>query len=284
MPNRLLKESICTSDSIDCLSWFEEVLFYRLIVNCDDYGRFDGRAAIIKNRLFPLKENLTASSVEKAISQLANAGLVTLYMFEGKPYLYLPTWAEHQNVRAKKSKYPAPDESMNTSANICMQMNSDACNSSRNPIQSNPIRNPNPTREAEDARAREDASSADDDPDLSETVSAFQDAFGDLLSRSAMQEIVYTWFPHFGKSVLLYALDVSKDNGKLSWAYIRAVLMRWKQDGLTTVAEIQSEAQAREKSKNVAGGKETVTGKMRSLGSLKAEDFAKFDALDISKI
>ena len=36
MPNRIIRESICTSDSIDKLSWFEEVLFYRLIVNCDD--------------------------------------------------------------------------------------------------------------------------------------------------------------------------------------------------------------------------------------------------------
>ena len=135
MPNRLLKESICTSDSIDCLSWFEEVLFYRLIVNCDDYGRFDGRAAIIKNRLFPLKENLTAASVEKAISQLANAGLVTLYVFEGKPYLYLPTWAEHQNVRAKKSKYPSPECNLKSSEYICNQMYANVPVIQSNPIQ-----------------------------------------------------------------------------------------------------------------------------------------------------
>ena len=45
MPNRILKESIRTSDTIGELSWFEEVLFYRLIVSCDDYGRFDGRTA-----------------------------------------------------------------------------------------------------------------------------------------------------------------------------------------------------------------------------------------------
>ena len=37
MPNRILKESICRSDTIDHLTWFEEVLFYRLIVSCDDY-------------------------------------------------------------------------------------------------------------------------------------------------------------------------------------------------------------------------------------------------------
>ena len=45
MPNRIIKESICRSEEIDSLSWFEEVLFYRLIVTCDDFGRYDGRAS-----------------------------------------------------------------------------------------------------------------------------------------------------------------------------------------------------------------------------------------------
>jgi hypothetical protein len=122
MPNRILKESICTSDSIDGLSWFEEVLFYRLMVSCDDFGRFDGRAAIIKNRLFPLKENLTIKAVSAAINALASNGLVALYEFEGKPYLYLPTWNEHQTIRAKKSKYPSPEDGTKSSASRCIQM------------------------------------------------------------------------------------------------------------------------------------------------------------------
>ena len=125
MPNRIIKESICTSDSIDRLSWFEEVLFYRLIVNCDDYGRFDGRPAIIKNRLFPLKEKLTLKTVSDAINMLASAGLVIMYKYDDKPFLYLPTWNEHQNVRAKKSKYPSPEDGMKAHEYICNQMNSD---------------------------------------------------------------------------------------------------------------------------------------------------------------
>ena len=91
MPNRIIKESICTSDSLDALSWFEEVLFCRLIVNCDDYGRFDGRIAVIKNRLFPLKDTLTAKAVEDGINKLAMVGLVRLYECDSKPYLFLPT-------------------------------------------------------------------------------------------------------------------------------------------------------------------------------------------------
>lgn len=122
MPNRIIKESICVSDSIDQLSWFEEVLFYRLTVNCDDYGRFDGRIPVIKNRLFPLKDNLTAKSVKDGINKLASVGLVVLYESGGKPYLCLPTWNDHQNVRAKRSKYPEPDISMNTSVCKCNQV------------------------------------------------------------------------------------------------------------------------------------------------------------------
>lgn len=140
MPNRILKESICTSDDIDSLSWFEEVLYYRLIVNCDDYGRFDGRLAVIKNRLFPLKDNLTLANVRNAINKLASIGLVSLYEFEGKPFLFLPSWNEHQQIRAKKSKYPSPTckpmKSFDINGNQMIE-NAPVIQSNTNPIQNN---------------------------------------------------------------------------------------------------------------------------------------------------
>ena len=125
MPNRIIRESICTSDSVDKLSWFEEVLFYRLIVNCDDFGRFDGRAAVVKNRLFPLKENLTLKTVENALHGLASAGLIALYVFEGKRFLYLPTWGKYQTQRAKVSKFPSPGDGKQADEIICKQMYAD---------------------------------------------------------------------------------------------------------------------------------------------------------------
>ena len=108
MPNRLLRESICRSESIDALSWFEEVLFYRLIVNCDDYGRFDGRPAIIKGSLFPLKD-VAIKDIEKALSKLVALDMVVAYEAQGKPVLQLLTWDKYQTKRAMKSKYPAFD-------------------------------------------------------------------------------------------------------------------------------------------------------------------------------
>ncbi len=79
MPNRILKESICASDTIDALAWLEEVTFYRLIVNCDDYGRFDARPAILKAKLFPLK-TVTEKTLIEAIDKLSSVGIVS------KPY------------------------------------------------------------------------------------------------------------------------------------------------------------------------------------------------------
>ena len=55
MPNRILKETICTSETIDNLSVEAERFFYRLLVNCDDYGLMDARPRILRARCFPLR-------------------------------------------------------------------------------------------------------------------------------------------------------------------------------------------------------------------------------------
>ena len=147
MPNRILKESICTSDSISSLTDFQEAFFYRLIVNCDDFGRMDARPAILKARLYPLRERLTLKEIQSALRALADAGCVEVYEVDGKPYLHLPSWEVHQQIRAKKSKYPSPDSGVKSSDIICNQVQANVP-----VIQSNP--NPNPIRESEsEARA-----------------------------------------------------------------------------------------------------------------------------------
>lgn len=138
MPNRILKESICTSDTVDTLSWFEEVFFYRLIVNCDDYGRMDARPAILKANLFPLK-NITVADIEKTLNKLSAAGLVYRYIVNDKPYLQLVTWEKYQQVRSKKSKCPAPEEGMLYDKNTAHDIKCNQKKSNVPVIQSNPI-------------------------------------------------------------------------------------------------------------------------------------------------
>ena len=102
MPNRIIKESICTSENVDQLTPFQETFFYRLIVNCDDYGRMDARPKILSARLYPLKE-IRANQIDDALRALAVADLVLLYEVDGKPFLQMRTWDRHQQVRAKEA-------------------------------------------------------------------------------------------------------------------------------------------------------------------------------------
>lgn len=148
MPNRVIKESIKRSPQIDSLTWFEEVVFYRLIVTADDYGCIDGRPVLIKNELFPTRENVTRKSVEDAITKLVAVGLLFQYEFEGRPYLAFPTWEKHQRIRNKHRKYPAPPDDIHLSAGRCQTSANRLPESESNP---NPNQNPNPN-----ARARGD--------------------------------------------------------------------------------------------------------------------------------
>lgn len=128
MPNRIIKESICSSDDMASLSWFEQALFIRLIVTADDYGRMDARASIIRGRLFPL-DDVSAKAIDAALAKLSTAGMVFLYEVGGKPFLQLTAWTKHQSPpRAKVSKYPAPEDAdavLPTDASNCAQMQAD---------------------------------------------------------------------------------------------------------------------------------------------------------------
>lgn len=107
MPNRLLKEGICTSDAINMLSSDSEVLFYRLLVVADDYGRMDGRPQIIKSQCFPLKDSFTVEKILFLLEELRQANLIAFYKYDNKLFFYIKKW--EQRIRSKE-KYPEPTE------------------------------------------------------------------------------------------------------------------------------------------------------------------------------
>ena len=134
------------SESINKLSYFAEVLFYRLIVVADDFGRFDGRAAVIKGTCFPLK-NVRTSQIEKGLNELASVSMIFTYTVKAKSFLQIANWSKFQSTRAMKSKWPSPEDNesqlelQNTkaaqsdqilnSANTCKQLHADASRCSR---------------------------------------------------------------------------------------------------------------------------------------------------------
>ena len=104
MPNRIIKDTIHTSDTVNQMTDFQFRLWVNLITYVDDYGRGDARPAIIKGICFPLRERLSNADISKALRELAGMGCVTLYEVDGKPYLCFPTWYSHQDIRNKNSR------------------------------------------------------------------------------------------------------------------------------------------------------------------------------------
>ncbi len=154
VPNRILKDSICTSPTIDELNEAEENFFYRLIVHCDDFGLMDARDSMLLAKLYPLRvHQLSNDDIRQRLIRCAAVGLVEVYEVKGRPYLHMVTWDSHQQLRAKRPKYPKPEEGQpityikedlqSSASNGNQVLASDVLARARriqsNPIQSNPI-------------------------------------------------------------------------------------------------------------------------------------------------
>lgn len=110
MPNRFIKESICTSDNLNNLSAEAEVFFYRLMVQCDDFGIMHATPSILRAKCYPLRlDKVKDRDIEKYLNELCKQNLIFIYEYAGRKYLKYTTWLNHQQKRASKSKYPTPD-------------------------------------------------------------------------------------------------------------------------------------------------------------------------------
>lgn len=106
MPTRYLKPGICDSEIIDRCSPLAECLFYRLLVNVDDFGRLDARPAVIRSKCFPLKDSIANKDVKNLLNEIHTIGLIVLYKSNGADFLQISKW---DNVpRSQTSKCPTP--------------------------------------------------------------------------------------------------------------------------------------------------------------------------------
>ena len=217
MPNRIIKESICTSDNIDQLTSFEETVFIRLLVNCDDFGRFDARPKILSSRLFPLK-SITPEEITNALDSLISADLITIYEVNGKPYLHVNTWESHQQTRATKSKYPSPSDSN------CNQVKSDDSECPRNRIRNTLYdnRNRNTNAGADDDAFIDDDNARAIQDEQNRVLDAADDA-GFLKSNSVRAKLLNLYVA-YGLEKMLSALDSCVKHSAPNIAYLEAVL------------------------------------------------------------
>lgn len=237
MPNRIIKETICTSEKLAQITDFEFRLWIALILLADDYGRGDARAAIIKGRAFPLRDRLANKDIESSLVNLAAVGCVDLYNVDGRPYYQFPNWGQHQRIQQKKSKFPAPPAKNNSMQKVTV-IHGDI------PPESNPIQsNPNPEPES----ARSAASAAAARPDFC-TVEAYAANNLSRLSPGNMAEFA-DFKAELPEELIRHAIDEACAAGKPSFGYVRSILMRYLEQGIRTLGDAKADEARRKAEK-----------------------------------
>jgi hypothetical protein len=110
-PNRIIKESIGASETLAFVTADEERHFWRLVVQADDFGRFDARPHVIRSRAYSaMLDQVDEDESERRTLVLAqeSVDLIRLYSADGRRYGYFSTWDKHQRGRATTSKWPEP--------------------------------------------------------------------------------------------------------------------------------------------------------------------------------
>ena len=107
MPTRYLKPGIRDSERIEAVQDPDaEILFYRLLIVVDDFGRTDARPLMVKSACFPIRLRVNADNCMQWLQMLDAARLIGLYEVDGKAYLQVAKW--DNKPRAAASKYPDP--------------------------------------------------------------------------------------------------------------------------------------------------------------------------------
>ena len=106
---RSVKPEFFSSVPVGNCSPTSRLLFVALWCYADDEGRSVDDARIIRAFAFPLDDAILSTDVDRMLNELQTAGLVTRYEVQGRKYLSINNFSEHQHPKKKlHSKLPAP--------------------------------------------------------------------------------------------------------------------------------------------------------------------------------
>ncbi len=108
----MLHKNICTSEKLSTVSMGAECLFYRLLTVVDDYGRFWGNPATIKDACLPLRtRNASVTDVKKWLFELVDVGLIHRYEVDRAFFVEIIRFSDFQILRndvKKWADFPSP--------------------------------------------------------------------------------------------------------------------------------------------------------------------------------
>lgn len=259
MSNRVLKDSIRTSRSVNSLTDFQFRVWVYLITYADDFGRGSADPELLKGIVFTRRKGMTEQQISKALDDLANMGMINIYAVDGESFFCFPNWSKHQRIQKKVSKFPAPpnqDEVHGDSPYITVshRLNTES-------------RIQNPESEITTSRNVRVCAEIPTDENVSAVVTDFLDRINPMASSTCLEELS-EYAKSLGKAVCLRAFDIALDEKKTNWLYIRGILRNCASKGITCLADWEGEENKRAKKNGTekSGGFEYEYGNME--GSL----------------
>jgi hypothetical protein len=152
--NPLLK-SYPDSEKVNAVSIGAEVLFVRLIAQCDDLAHYYGDPAIVLGKLLThrmCKGEVDAAAVGQWMGELRDAGLVTFYNVGARRYLEVVNCKKAlRNDVAPDVRFPTPDEATTLPADEpgtrpARTRDEPVTNAGRERDESGTLTQPNPTQ------------------------------------------------------------------------------------------------------------------------------------------
>lgn len=105
---RSVKPEIHQDEEVGVLTDSAFRLFIGLITLADDYGRQKGGIRLLAAQVWPYRPEMVGE-IEGLLAELDDADLIYRYEVDGKPYVGLASWNEHQRIdNAGKPRVPEP--------------------------------------------------------------------------------------------------------------------------------------------------------------------------------
>ena len=246
---RMLTSDIFSDDIFMELDDVTRLLWIGLITICaDDQGRFQNNDFLIKSQVFPA-DRKSPSRILKSLQILEEKGMILCYEKDGKSLAQIVNWWKHQAPSwAAASLYPAPDGwtdrvKVNSKGNkvlmknwteqggfmeVHTQVHTQVPTSVGTEVPKQVVFKVKVkdkikvklTEEEEDARAEK----------IAGILNSYSDEIGNItpIIKSEITEMLDSGVPHewFG-----LAFRECAANDVRTWAYARAIIVRWLSDG-----------------------------------------------------
>ena len=109
MSDRMLRMRFLSDERVEKVTWADEAVYIRLLLNVDDYGNVEARPNLLRSRLSPTKE-ISIEEIKQSCARLCEAGLLSTYAVDGKDYFHFEGFEDEQVLKYFHRSVPGPNE------------------------------------------------------------------------------------------------------------------------------------------------------------------------------